>query len=135
MKQQSISNNISSQSHKDSQKDCGDLRAGLALDLETPLDSIDDHVWGLLDQIVLLSVPLGQQGQAFDEHILEKLHELAHFLGEYDLKPEVLVDGGIKPAELAQLSSFGVNACAVGSYLWQGNYHDSVDQLLAAIAE
>ena len=110
-------------------------QAGLALDLETPLDSIDDHVWGLLDQIVLMSVPLGQQGQKFDDHVLTKLHELTHIMQEYSLKTEVLVDGGIKPAELAQLGAFGVQACAVGSFLWQGNYHEKVDQLLAASDE
>ncbi|MBQ6450082.1 hypothetical protein IJJ08_04260 [bacterium] len=110
-------------------------QAGLALDLDTPLESIDDHVWGLLDQLVLMSVPLGRQGQAFDEHVLTKLHELTHIMQEYSLKTEILVDGGIKPAELAQLGALGVGACAVGSFLWQGDYHERVEALLAASDE
>lgn len=108
-------------------------KAGLALDLDTPLDSVDDGAWSLLDQLVLLAVPLGQQGQNFDTHVLKKLHELADFLREARLTPEIMVDGGIKPAELGQLAAHGVTAAAVGSFLWQGDYHQQLDALLAAV--
>lgn len=107
-------------------------KAGLALDLETPLDSIDDSAWKQLDQIVLMAVPLGQQGQVFDEVILEKLHELAEIENEYQIHPEVMVDGGVKTAELGQLSEHGVTSVAVGSFLWQGDFHTRLDELLAA---
>ena len=107
-------------------------KAGLALDLETPLDSIDDGAWKLLDQVVLMAVPLGRQGQTFDEIVLEKLHELAQIEREYKIRPEVVVDGGVKTAELGQLDAHGVNSVAVGSFLWQGDFHTRLDELLAA---
>ncbi len=108
-------------------------KAGLALDLDTPLESIDDSSWRLLDQVLLMAVPLGQQGQSFDEHVLGKLEELEELKREYGVNPEVLVDGGIKPAELGQLAQLGASGAAVGSYLWSGDFHERADALLAAI--
>jgi len=107
-------------------------KAGLALDLDTPVESIEENVWHWLDQVVLLAVPLGSQGQEFDEHVLGKLAELDERARAHQATIEVLVDGGVKPAELGQLAERGVSAVAVGSYLWTGDYHERVEALLAA---
>ncbi|MBQ6436477.1 hypothetical protein IJJ27_02865 [bacterium] len=102
-------------------KDQGWL-AGLALDLETPLESIDDASWKILDQLLLLAVPMGRQGQKFDERIWEKLHELEHLSAQYGVDVPVVVDGGVNPTVIPKLREHGVEAVAVGSYLWRGSF-------------
>ena len=48
------------------------MMAGLAYDLETPLDGLEEVVDNL-DAVLLLAVKAGKQGQEVDERVLEKI--------------------------------------------------------------
>ncbi len=66
------------------------MKAGLAFDIETPLEGLEDII-NNLDGVLLLSVKAGSQGQKFDERVLEKIkkvREMSEFVN-------IVVDGGL----------------------------------------
>lgn len=71
------------------------LGAGLAVDIDTPLDRIKDVVLDL-DGLCLLSVKAGKQGQDFDPRVLKKIEEARAM--RHDLR--IVVDGGLDVAEI-----------------------------------
>lgn len=66
------------------------LAVGLAYDLETPLDNLKEYLPDI-DFVLLMAVPLGAQGQAFDERVLEKIKEVRRL----NKKVTIQVDGGL----------------------------------------
>jgi ribulose-phosphate 3-epimerase len=94
--------------------------AGLALDLPTPLDSIESTSWQELEAILLLSVPMGRQGQEFDQRVYQKIVDLKAIFREVGKETiKIVVDGGIKLAQTKRLAQLGINQVAMGSYFWQ----------------
>lgn len=94
-------------------------KAGLSLDLHTPLEAIDDEVWEKLDIIQLMSIEMGFQDQPFQTSIFDKLVELKQELKLRNLKPEIILDGGIDSGNIVNVKAAGVHSVAVGSTLWQ----------------
>ncbi len=92
--------------------------AALGLDLFTPVEAIDDESWAELDAIMLMSVEAGNQEEVFNPQVFHKLKELreAH---PRAAKLPIIIDGGVKTANLGQILQHGVEEVAVGSALWQ----------------
>lgn len=67
------------------------MKAGLAFDIDTPLDGLEDVISNL-DGVLLMSVKAGTQGvQKFDERVLPKIkrvREMSEFV-------KIVVDGGL----------------------------------------
>lgn len=72
------------------------MRAGLAYDLETPLTGLEEVI-NNLDGVLLMSVPLGTQGEKdFDEKVLEKIKQIR----KMDKNIKIVVDGGIDAKDI-----------------------------------
>lgn len=113
-------------------------RAGLSLDLHTPLSAIEEEVWPELDIIQLMGVEVGYQGQKFQPSVLSKITELKQILAELeqqkDLAPaepktdqsqiEIMVDGGVKLINAKKILAAGATGLVVGSELWQAKDFD-----------
>lgn len=102
-------------------------RAGISLDLYTPIEEID---WNWLDQglkiIQLMAVEAGRQGQEFNPLVLQKIKTLQQKIFELGLdldgeNLEIVVDGGITTQKLRLLAEKTeiVDTVAIGSYLWK----------------
>jgi ribulose-phosphate 3-epimerase len=92
-------------------KKAGAAEVGLAVLLDTPLSQIEPLV-SLCDAVLLMSIAkLGKQGAPFDERIFERVSEL------HEKHPELViaVDGGVGPANIAQLVHAGATRFGVGS--------------------
>ncbi len=95
-------------------------QVGLSLDLDTPIEEIEEDSWQRLDVIQLMSVRAGFQGQQFEQYVWEKLKELTHEIKLRGLTIHVFVDGGIKEEQLARLEQVEVvTGAAVGSAIWK----------------
>lgn len=103
-------------------------KVGLALDLFTPVEAIDPESWRELDTVLVMGVEAGAQGQQFHTHALSTLLTVDERLqlqkqletqASDPRQPELIVDGGITTALLAQLKNHGATGVAVGSALWQ----------------
>lgn len=91
---------------------------GLALDLFTPLDAIDDDVWQNLSALLLMSVEAGQQGETFHDSIFAKIKEVSEHV-EKSSSLSIVLDGGIKQSLLPKLRDAQIAEAVVGSAIWQ----------------
>lgn len=110
-----------------------DLRPGLALDMYTPLDAIDDASWSEIEVLLLMGVKAGEQGQAFKGGmILNKLKEAVMMKKKRDLPHlEILIDGGVTTANSDSIAHSGATSVAVGSTLWNSrDFEQTVRQIL-----
>ncbi len=91
-------------------------KAGLALDLDSSIETVDKVAVDQLSIIVLMAVKAGFSGQPFSLTVLDKIKAMRQLLGD---NAEIMVDGGIN-LETAQLcKQAGADGVLVNSYLWQ----------------
>lgn len=101
------------------------LEAGPALDLYTPISSLDITARENASCILLMSVKAGFAGQHFDERVIEKIKELR----DTPYKGAIVIDGGLDLSHLQVCKSAGANEFAVGSYLWE---HEDIARVIAS---
>lgn len=94
-------------------------QVGLSLNLYTPLEAIDDQSWPELDQVQLMGIRAGFQGQEFNPAVLAEVERVVSWREQHHLNFEIIVDGGVKLDTVALLKKVGVDSVAVGSGLWQ----------------
>ena len=90
-----------------------DMRAGVAINPETPIDKIKEFIPDI-DQITIMSVNPGKQGQKFMPEVLDKVKELKK---EFPNIP-IEVDGGINESNIHQVVESGADFIAVGHALF-----------------
>lgn len=104
--------------------------AGIALNPQTPLHEIDACL-DLCDLVLVMSVPAGFGGQAFDPVAWEKLRELRNRLSD-DVLLEV--DGGVNHQTIEQCAVAGADLFVVGSAIFGQDQYGPVVQKLTASA-
>lgn len=93
-------------------------QAGLAINLFTPLETIEEAAWEYLDQVLLMAVEAGEQGQGFNFSVFAKIEELKILIKKFNKESKISIDGGIKIEQLKFLQKAGVDQIAVGSALF-----------------
>ena len=95
-----------------------DIRAGLTLNPETPVDALLPHL-GSLDLALVMSVHPGFGGQKFIEGALDKVRAIRQVLDSRNLKAELEVDGGVKPDNAARVVAAGATVLVAGSAVFE----------------
>lgn len=90
-------------------------KAGLSLNLHTPVSAIDATSWSNLDIIQVMTIETGSQGQEFNALALQKIPVIREKSPE---ALELIVDGGVKEDHIEQLEELGVDSIIVGSGIW-----------------
>jgi ribulose-phosphate 3-epimerase len=92
-------------------------KAGVVLNPHTPVSSIQ-HVLGLCDLVLLMSVNPGFGGQAFIPEVLGKCEELGRLraAGKHDFLIEI--DGGVNDKTSKELLKAGADVLVAGSYVF-----------------
>lgn len=107
------------------------VKAGVTLNPATPLVSLEE-VLGDVDLILIMSVNPGFGGQSYLPGSTLKISRLKRMLQERDLDRVYLeVDGGINPANAAEVVAAGANVLVVGSSIF--NNEDSVANNLMSL--
>lgn len=104
----------------------GGAAAGLALNPQTPVAAVRDHL-DECDLVLVMSVEPGFGGQEFLPISLDKTRELRSILG-----PEALIaiDGGIGAATIGNASGAGANLFVAGSAVFnEENYEAAIGNL------
>jgi len=96
-------------------------KAGLSVDIFTPVDEIDERSWDLLDVVQIMGIEAGAQGREFNELALEKITAVVERAQREDREIEIIVDGGIKLDNYKKILMAGATGLAVGSELWKSN--------------
>ncbi len=110
-----------------------DWKAGLALDLYTPIEAIDVDSWDWMDAVLLLGVEAGASGQAQNVFLFEKIKAAR----EKILKGEpmrIFVDGGVNKNNVAKLQANGVDSVTVNSAFNNADdYKKAVEEFLSHV--
>lgn len=114
-------------------------KAGLSLDVFTPIEEIDEEVWPLLDIVQLVAVEIGFQGGDFHSSVLQKIEKLKKIIDQVENADfgqkksiEIIIDGGVKVDTIKSIRDAGADGVAVGSALWEAG---NVEQMVTALLE
>ena len=94
-------------------------KAGLAIDIFTPLEEIEEECWNQVDIIQLMGNLAGEQGEALHPELWPKLAELQQILSERRSSAEIYIDVGVKEELLPTFAEAEVHGCAMGSEIWR----------------
>ncbi len=121
-------------------KECG-CKAGLVFNPATPLDVLE-YTLDKLDMVLLMSVNPGFGGQKFIPHVLDKARIVRQMIDERGLDIELEIDGGVSPANIAEVARAGVDTFVAGSAVFgkrneaDPNRYDSIiAQMRAELAK
>ena len=95
-----------------------DWKAGLALNLYTPVEEIGVDAWDWADAILLMAVEAGAQGQKFNPLVMEKIKALQNKMNQEAEPVKISIDGGVNINNLSELKAAKVDEVAIGSALF-----------------
>jgi ribulose-phosphate 3-epimerase len=107
-------------------------KAGVVLNPHTPVSSIQ-HVLGMLDLVLIMSVNPGFGGQAFIPEVLPKIRELTEMRKKGGHNFLIEVDGGVNDKTAADLIYAGADVLVAGSYVFGAkDYAAAIQSLRSA---
>jgi ribulose-phosphate 3-epimerase len=111
------------------------LSVGLAVDLETVVERLDETILSNLDVVLIMSVKAGAGGQEFDPRALEKIKKL-NVVRKDDPTPfKICVDGGILPDNIKIVQEAGADEVTVGRRLIGGDVGASLKKYQQALGQ
>lgn len=106
---------MSSQSEFKKEAERLGIKWGLAVDLDTPIADLDWEAAKDADQLLVMTVRAGKEGQKLESKALDKVKELR----QKGFTKEICVDGGVNEATIVKSIKAGADVLAVGSSLSQ----------------
>lgn len=94
------------------------IKAGLALNPSTPVNVLD-HLWEMLDIIVIMSVNPGYGGQSFIPEVLPKIKDVSQKIAASGKPVELQVDGGINASTAPEVIEAGATVLVMGSAVFK----------------
>ncbi len=102
-------------------------KAGLAINPNTSLDYIEEHI-DQLDEILMMSVYPGFAGQAFIPESLENIKRAKKIIEKSKKNILIAVDGGIKLDNIFAVAQAGASIFVAGSAIFNTkNYKTTID--------
>ena len=96
-------------------------QAGLAIDLETPVESLKLQALDLCDQVLMLAVKAGEGGQKFSPSCLSKIRELSSWRQKEGWDFQIAVDGGLNAKTIPSCLEAGAEVFCVGNSIWKAD--------------
>lgn len=91
------------------------VEGGLALKIETPIEEIEEEILDRCKTILLLAIPVGTTGSAFDERVINKIQELRKIY-----TGSILIDGAINKQTYERVMEVGASEAGANSAYWKG---------------
>ncbi|MEK7497773.1 MAG: hypothetical protein AAB656_02555 [Patescibacteria group bacterium] len=102
------------------------LLVGLAVNLETPIASLDELVLADLDVVLLMSVKAGFSGQEFSLDVWDKIKELVDMKTKNNYKFKICVDGGVTKELITDMQRAGVDEVVIGTRIFEGGLEENI---------
>jgi ribulose-phosphate 3-epimerase len=108
------------------------LRAGLALNPDTPFEAVEPYL-GDVDLVLCMTVFPGFGGQSFIPDVMSKVTEVRKAVDAGSLRVDIEVDGGIDVQTAPVATAAGANVLVAGSAIF-GHAHpwEAADDIRAA---
>lgn len=94
----------------------GGMEVGIALDLETKVESIPDEIYHMVDLVLVLAAKAGYSGQEFDKRALEKIKKIRKIVGDL---VEVGVDCGLNEKTIPLCRKAGASIFYINHSFWE----------------
>lgn len=104
------------------------VRAGVAINPATPVDAIQ-HVVGLVDLVLVMTVNPGWGGQRFLEECIQKVESARQLVPKHFVQ----VDGGIDPETAPAVVRAGANVLVAGNYVFSGEPQERIKTLRESV--
>ena len=105
------------------------VRAGIALNPATPLDSLEE-VLHMLDYVLIMTVNPGFGGQKFIPSCLKKIRKLKELAESGGFGGRIEVDGGIDCSNLSEVLDAGADMIVAGSAIFGSeNVEEAVSEM------
>ncbi len=115
-------------------RDAG-CRSGLVFNPHVGLDALT-YVMDKVDMVLLMSVNPGFGGQSFISSTLRKLEEARALIDASGLDIRLEVDGGVGPANIAEIAAAGADTFVAGSAIFgKPDYKAVIDNMRAELAK
>ncbi|MEM1190977.1 MAG: ribulose-phosphate 3-epimerase [Pseudomonadota bacterium] len=115
-------------------RDAG-CRSGLVFNPHVGLEALD-YVMDKVDMVLLMSVNPGFGGQSFIPSTLRKLEEARALIDASGFDIRLEVDGGVSPANIAQIAAAGADTFVAGSAIFgKPDYKAVIESLRAKLAK
>lgn len=109
-------------------------KSGLVFNPHAGLDALK-YVMDKVDMVLLMSVNPGFGGQSFIPSTLAKLREARALIDASGLDIRLEVDGGVTPANIADIAAAGADTFVAGSAIFgKPDYRTVIDAMRAALA-
>jgi ribulose-phosphate 3-epimerase len=92
-------------------------KAGLVFNPATPLDVLE-YTLDKIDMVLLMSVNPGFGGQKFIPYVLDKARAVRKMIDDRGLNVNIEIDGGVGPANIAEVARAGVDTFVAGSAIF-----------------
>ena len=116
-------------------------KPGLVFNPATPLDALE-YTLDKIDMVLLMSVNPGFGGQKFIPYVLDKARKVRKMIDERGLNVNIEIDGGVGPANIAEVAAAGVDTFVAGSAVFgkrndaDPNHYDTIiGQMRAELAK
>ncbi|HEC80157.1 MAG TPA: ribulose-phosphate 3-epimerase [Firmicutes bacterium] len=94
------------------------LKAGIALNPATPLNTLTEPILDTVDFILIMSVNPGYGGQSYIPSSTKKIDNLKKIITEGNYQIDIAVDGGIGRNNIEEVSKAGATIIVVGSAIF-----------------
>jgi len=101
---------------------------GLALDIDTPVTSVEPEILTNLDVILVMSVKAGFGGQQFEGRVIEKIKELKKVRAKDQTPFKIIVDGGVSLENIAMDYFKDVDEVAIGRRIFEGDFRENLQK-------
>ena len=103
------------------------MKTGVALNPATSLGALE-HVFHLLDRVLIMSVEPGFGGQFFLHNSLDKIAKLNKIKQENNYDFTIQVDGGITADNIEEVIKVGARDIVIGSSLFKGDLSENINK-------
>ncbi len=105
---------------------------GLAVDIETPISSLDPTILNNLDVVLVMAYPAGFGGQKFDKKALSKIKELDEIRVRDDTPYKICLDGGQTLLTIDDVHASGADEAVIGRRLFEGDLEQNLEKFQKA---
>jgi len=106
------------------------FKVGLAVDLETPLENLEEMALDFCDQVLILGVKAGFSGQKFSPQAVKKITNLRRWRERERWQFLIGVDGGLNKKTIPFCRQAGAEIFYVGGAIWKAkNPGEEIERL------
>jgi ribulose-phosphate 3-epimerase len=103
------------------------LSPGIAIDITTPVESLEEEFLLDIDVVLVMSIPAGFGGQKFDTRALAKIKKLNEIRQKDPTPFRICDDGGITIEYIDDLDEQGVDEVVIGRRIFEGDLAKNIN--------